>query len=163
MPSKRPVKKTAATKSIPTPPQNRPKRLLTSVQSFYFEVEGQQPQSVNIPGYSRSLAEVEEDQLWERHIKVSEKWASLDYGWVEQCAFVLLRNTEGGQIKTIPTPEQVAENAKKVIEIGFGNKPTPLLYLHPGESQPLSPVDFKSLRIRCKSGVSRVILTAVPG
>lgn len=147
-------------------------RAITVAGTIYHRAGPQaQATAINL----RWTRELESDeQPWgPRQFTVTEQWTPLDCGWLkpELCGMLVIENREGHFTQRIPTEEQRAEAMARVVEIGVTNARAlehyddhiiAILEVRPKESQPLMPVDVSSLRIRCRKGEARCVLTVLP-
>lgn len=133
--------------------------------------------------YSRPLAT--DEQLYSRQMKVGGEWVSLDGSWLREASLVVVRNEryflgpDGEILQTFPTTEQTVEADSRVVEVVCvgsrsrdrdmfsapvaadpGSVPPWLVF--PGESMRATPSDVSSIRLRCRSGVARVVVNVVP-
>lgn len=137
------------------PPNNR----LTVVETVYHQTFGEQPVSVE----SRFERELQSDeQMYQRRKIATEEWQPLDLGWVEEVGCVVAQNTEGQFLQLIPTPEQRAENAKKILEVAYLPAAGMVFYVPPGESLRLYPSHPKQLVIRCQAGTVKYTVNIIP-
>jgi hypothetical protein len=102
----------------PTPGPQGVNRIVVVENVYHQSAEGLNPTHV-YPRYTQFLTTDEQPYL--RHTKVEEEWVALDTGWLKECSLIVIENMEGSFPFFNPTPEQVAEAVKKVIEIGFSS------------------------------------------
>lgn len=124
------------------------------------------PQSVFDGSFSCWLDNGDEQPYGPRRIKVTDQWQPLDTGWLEGNAGMLtLRNDEGRNMLTNPTPEQLATIAAGVVEVGIialvSGVVIPFSDVPAGRSIRLFPRSM-SLFVRCLNGVARCTLFVVP-
>lgn len=140
------------------PAKRRPR--LSVVQMVYHQQPDGQP-TVQEARYSRWLESDEQPYL--RRMTVGEEWVALDVGWVEKAGMLVLRNEGGPPSPVKLTPEQKAEAAAKVIEVGFTEGLTGQVWLiPPGESMAGVPRNAKELRVRCQSGEVKLSVCVLP-
>lgn len=141
---------------LPTAVQSR----MTVIETIYHQAPNDEPTSFT-SRFSRSLET--DEQPYARKLKVGESWQPLDRAsiWLAEAGLLRLVNEEGTNWPTNPTPEQLAEVAAKVVEIGFGAD-TAAILVPPGESVRFSPADLALIRLRCRSGTARCALALLP-
>ena len=127
---------------------------LTVVEQVYHQIAGEQPTSVNSQ-FSRVLAS--DEQPYVRRCKATEDWQPIDIGWVEDVGMLVIVNNEGTFRHRIPTDEQRAEVAKRVLDVGVETATGICRILRvwkipPGESGRGQPIYPKQLRIRSQYG-----------
>lgn len=153
---------------IPTPGNEKlfmpelsppPKNLLTVVETVYHQVFGEQPVSID-SRFDRELSS--DEQMYQRHKVATENWQPLDLGWVSNAGTIVIQNTEGKLSQTVPTPEQKAEIAKKIIAVSYNSESKEEFYVMPGESTRLHPSHPDKLLIRCLSGSAKYTINAIP-
>lgn len=112
-----------------------------------------------------------DQQLYERKAKVGPDWKPLPLpgpDWIDpaDCGMLVLQNLERADGSVIPTPEQAAEVAGRVILVGLkeGDRPPQVFArVNPGESMRLHPVNVFEYVLSCPAGAARYSLTLVPG
>lgn len=132
---------------------------ITTVSSVCYQWPGSNP----IQFETRSYRWLEEDvQPWERRCKATEEWQPIELGWLDghSVCMIGIINQEGRFPHRLPSEEQKAEAARKILEIG-----TPELFwrVHPGESFHGDPSSISNLKIRCQSGEAKFLFYAIPG
>jgi hypothetical protein len=150
---------------------------LAVVATVYHVPQDDEPVSVQYQ-FDRSVRS--DEQTYTRRVKIGEQWTPLDHGWVEQAGMVVVSNDEGRFLKANPTIEEKAETSLKIIEIAvvaimtseknrtmhspprLPDVTVPFGLVYPGETTHLTPLDVKTLRLRCRSGTARVSLTVIP-
>lgn len=116
----------------------------------------------------RIRREIEGDeQAYVRKVMVGENLQELDFGWFygesgQEAGFITIANEEGAVKKVNPTPEEMADSLKKVIEVSFEGLPECSIQIFPGEVMPICTANPRKLRIRCSSGSVRCTLTVFP-
>lgn len=112
-----------------------------------------------------------EEKPYERNLRVTEEWQQLDVGWFKdypdkQPEEMLLINEEGSLLQRIPTEEEKASIASRVVEVGAVAGETgiilPVAKVKPGRSLRYSPQEVRRVWLRCRSGVARVSLVLIP-
>lgn len=107
--------------------------------------------------YWRRLA-LTGDRPYQRSFLVTEEPVPLDVGWAREwpgIGLLHVSNDVGKRRQVIPTPAELAEDAKKVVELGDW-------LILPGESMRGLPKDYSQLKIRCQFGSARVTVTVYP-
>ena len=126
--------------------------------------------------YQRSLALRTEDSPLFRRLVVGPNWTQLDLGGIDEPILVRLENEEGEDQRVIPTDDERAAIAARIVEVGVRTDPffrlgdpavaasvAPLALAPPGESlrfQP-HPDTVSRLTVRCQSGTARCRLLVV--
>lgn len=128
---------------------------------------------------SRFVYEQESDeQPCTRKARAGPEWRPLDAGWLKEAGAVILINEEGKFPHVNPTPEERAEAAAKVVELGClpplppgapaehqsaaGERPVAFAEIAPGRSAQFAPADLARLRVRCRKGEARYTCAAYP-
>ncbi len=108
------------------------------------------------------------EQPVRRTMTVGEEWRPIYAGWLTSCSAVVVHNHEGERRQRIPTEEEKAATAAKVIELSFsasggdGDWRPDILCL-PGESQgPFCPANLESVHLRCRKGEARITVNVYP-
>lgn len=85
---------------------------------IYYEHQGDGPR-----GVERSYNELvpAQDEPWSRRCKADEAWQPLDLGWFEEKTHghLVIENLQGQNQSTIPSPEERADTAKRILELGI--------------------------------------------
>lgn len=135
---------------------------LSVVEQLYHEA----PDHPTPHGHQFSRRLETDEQAYSRTLKVGPDWRPLDCGWVRKVGMLLLVNAEGRFRTVQPTEGERAEAAGRVVEVAFlsalGGDLQPALLLRPGESQRYEPADAGAIRLRCRGGMARVLLTLIP-
>lgn len=136
---------------------------LSVVESIYHQTHGEQPTVVE-SRFGRWLNTPE--QPYARRFRAGEEWVSLDKGWVEDAAMLVLSNDEGRNPQVVPSEADKRELAQRAVEIGLaqmhGKPPQPFAVVPPGESARFQPTNLETLMLRCWKGSARVTLTLIP-
>ena len=137
---------------------------LTVVENVYFQEYDGQPSGIT-SRFGQSLES--EEQAYNRKIRIGSGWQSLDCGWVEDAAQLVISNEEGKHLQAYPTEEEQAAIAAKVIEVSFeclppGHSPPCMWEILPGQTMRGRPSNVKQILVRCRSGVARAIVFAIP-
>lgn len=135
------------------------KARLTVVDTVYYQSPEMQATSAE-SRFSRPLDTLDE-QPYIRRMKVTEEWAPLDCGWLNECSMLMLVNEEGKGLEKIPTEEEKTEISKRVIEVRFGSETVEWLIL-PGESLRGYPINPKLMFIRCRNGCAKLTINLFP-
>jgi hypothetical protein len=139
---------------------SKPQDHITVVQNWYHSVIGEDP--VQVEGhFSRFLSTSE--QAYTRWLKVKEAWIPIDLGWITKVGMVVIRNTGTKFTQVQPSPEQVAEAAKQVLEVSYTKDSKRSFLIPPGETYPFYPTSPEDLCIRCQHGEVRFTLWVYPG
>lgn len=150
----------------PSLPQQRP--WLTVCESVYYQADGSSP-TIAESRFMRLL--VGEEQPYSRTFRVGQQWKELDAGWLAECGSSLLTlANEMPQWQVVPTAEEKAEAAARQVELALAGEeagqwtspPRAFALLRPGESVRFEPLNLSALRLRCRSGETRVTLTLLP-
>ncbi len=152
---------------------------ITVVESIYHRPGPNQPMSQVPIQFSRDC-HTDEQTYGPRQIRVGPEWQPIELGWFKDqplnVGMIVLVNNEGRFTQRVPTEEERAEAASKVIEVGiligqddgsFHKGPLidiilPFAIVIPTEGQRLTPADPLLLRIRCRNGIARCTLTIFP-
>lgn len=111
--------------------------------------------------YSRTLTNADELQPYERNAKATGEWTPIDTGWLNgQVGMLCIKNREG-TFTRIPTAEEKAECAKKVLELSYDKGAHSFIVL-PGESFRGHPQSMEGLEIRSQHDITRYTVTAFP-
>jgi hypothetical protein len=118
------------------------------------------------------------EQPFVRRCQVGEQWQPLPQSWLAEASYMVLTN-ERPTFAVNPTAEQQAEADARVVEIGFVPPPEAeartmhsparaavgpfaAMLVRPGEQQPITPVSLAGVRLRCRSGTARCVVTLFP-
>lgn len=146
-------------------PINSEKGTLTVVERVYHQLDSDQPTSVETSFTQRVMSD---EQPYSRRMKVGEEWVPIGKGWLEECAMLVLRNDPESRF-TIPSDEEKAADAVKVIEVGTDigtHGPFHVIrwaYLSPEKSLRIAPSDIDKIMVRCQAGIGRLLVSAFPG
>jgi len=103
------------------------------------------------------------EQVYQRRLMAGPSWQPLDSGWIEQVGMVVVENVEGHGLQVIPTPEEKAAIAARVVELGLmGDEGDcrDFACVLPGEHLRLQPT--QPVHLRCRAGEARVVVTVYP-
>ena len=131
------------------------------VDMLYFQEVGHQPDSVD----GRQFVELESDDLpYIRRYDLTSEWVPLDIGWLKSVSIVHIENSEGRQTNSIPSEAQKLLTRSRVVEVGVlvSKDVVPIQEVRPTLWTRLFPVDFPSLRLRCRNKSARVNVRLYP-
>lgn len=131
---------------------------MTVVETVYH-ADARGPTDLPGLGFSRALSSDEQPYL--RRIAVGEEWQPLDVGWVHHPAHVVVKNHAGEGLQRVPTNEQRAEIAAKVVLLAFSEHDAGAWVIPPGESFRGTPSTPRML-IRCMNGEAKVTVLVIP-
>lgn len=135
------------------------KARLTVVDTVYYQ--SQEMPAISAESRFSRLLETLEEQPYVRRMKVSEEWAPLDCGWLNECSMLMLVNEEGRGLDKIPTQEEQKLINKRIIEVRFGSEDVEWL-IPPGESLRGYPINPKLMWIRCQTGQAKLTINLFP-
>lgn len=138
------------------------KSRLVVVETTYFQPESGSPYAVEAR-YGRVLSS--DEQMFTKTCKVGQEWIPAPSGWLEgQVGLLVISNEEGKSRQTYPTEKEVAATQEKVLEIGFdtGNYVQVFGQILPGEDMRLHPVNMQALRLRCRKGEVKSVVSVFP-
>lgn len=135
------------------------KNRLTVVEKVYHQVMGEGATDMVDNRFYRELKT--EEQVYQRKLKATEEWQKLDCGWITECGMLAIKNEEGLFHNTLPTPEERAEVATHVLELGIGAQEASWQVL-PQESMRGCPMSLQSIYVRCRHGTAKFTLTLFP-
>ena len=136
---------------------------LTVRETVYHHPFGHNPQAIETR-FSHELETTE--QLYERHLQVTEEWQPLDCGWLkDKVGMLVIQNDEGHFLYVNPTDEEREAAANRTVEVAY-KKPeqscSNCWLIPPGESMRARPSHASELAIRCQSGVAEITLYLIP-
>lgn len=144
---------------------------LTVVETMYFQPHGEDAVSLGKP-FSRQL---KGEEHWQRTIRVGPEWVEIKGCWLEKASVIRVANDEGKTVQVIPTPEQKAVSAAKIMEVGIvavesatatmhdpPNEPIGFALVAPGEDCRFEPTAWERLRFRCLKGEVRITVSILP-
>jgi len=135
------------------------KNRMTVVERVHHQIPGSEPGSVEST-FSRELESDEQPYL--RFAKAAEDWQPLDLGWVEQVGMLCISNDEGRNLSVVPTDDEKAETAKKILEITYNVNGEECWIVLPKESMRANPSHPKNLFIRSQHGTVRITIYVIP-
>lgn len=147
----------------------RIKDRVTVKETVYHQQHGRNPQVIE----SKFCHDLETtEQLYERHLQVTEEWQPLDCGWLkDKVGMLIIQNDEGQFLSVNPSEEERLAAAKKTVEIKYDRyRPKHIAVndfyscwlIPPGESMRARPSHASGLSIRCQSGVAEITLYLIP-
>ena len=144
------------------------KSRLTVVEQVCLQIPDEPPMSLSESRYVRLLAT--DEQLYARTMKVGEAWIPLDCGWNAKSAGLLVLINEPTRFTVQPTPEERAKADARVIEVALAGEeagmwsalPKCFSVIRPGESCRFEPTCPDALRVRCRSGATRLVGNLAP-
>lgn len=133
---------------------------LIVVGQVCFQADGEQPVAISEPRFVRLLET--DERSCSRPMKVGEKWMPLDCGWFDRVGKVGLLTlvNELPRYEVQPTPEERAEAHARIVEVGIGDDAFACIL--PGEECYFQPANLTALRVRCRAGVARLIVSLIP-
>ena len=140
------------------PEQKVPSRLVV-VENIYHQESGRQPTSVE-SNYTRFLKTDEE--VYRRRMKVGENWMSIESGWIEKPGMIILKNEEVYRGAVNPTPDEIKEVQKKIVEVSSSTLPDCSWFILPGENMRGIPKDLSNIRLRCQHSTAMVSIILIP-
>lgn len=129
---------------------------ITYLLTIHHEYSADKPFTID-HRFSDRLATSE--QSYNRIIKVGEQWQSVDTAWVKELSFLVLVNNKPKYLSN-PSEEQKAEDAKKIVELGYPG--TPPWIIRPGRPFVAEPSELQDCKIRCQQGIAEVTVSAIP-
>jgi hypothetical protein len=153
-----------ATKAMMAP-KPAPARL-TVTGMLYHQRPGHDARTLVEVRYGRHLKS--EEASFQREMRLDEEWVALsDLRPLEpgdKAALLVVENLVGRDRRVIPTPDELADDARRVVEVGVveSGLVLPALEIPPGEAHPCRPVDVGRLAVRCRRGTAKARITVVP-
>lgn len=140
--------------------ETTPKSRLTVVEHVYHQSPDEEAFEQEIR-YSRFLATDEQPFL--RKLKVTEEWATISSGWLDNCSVLLIKNASGNlRLRSVtPSPQEVEQERRKVIQVAYEDSKYHFDVLV-GETMRVSPSSLQALRIRCAEGTGRADISIIP-
>lgn len=140
-----------------------PKARLTVVETVYHQLLSGSPEVLSDSRYGTNLHS--EEVPYNRPQKIGTDWVKLDLMWVDNPILLVLENLEGSDYQTLPSPEEIAEVEKRIVEVGIRISPTDFAsfaLVIPGESIRFFPAS-KNYYVRCQHDTARLKVVAVQG
>ncbi len=104
-----------------------------------------------------------DEQPVRRRCQVGATWEPLYRGWLSSCSCLVIHNHEGEVSQTVPSAEERAAIASRVVELRLGVGDAGRLLCLPGESLgPLCPADLTAVWIRCRDGSAKITVDILP-
>lgn len=134
---------------------------VTVLDKVYHQVHGSNPEAIECK-FSCDLETTE--QLYKRHLQVTEEWQSLDCGWLkDKVGMLVIHNSEGRFLTVNPTTEQQNAVSKKVVEVAYSSRVDQGCWLvPPGQSMRGCPSRADDLMLRSQSGNIEITLYLLP-
>lgn len=145
------------------------KTFLTVVETIVHQRLDEQP--IPIESHYQVSLTSNDDPCIRRRMMVSEEWMPLKGNWVDQCSEMLIKNETGKGAQTVPTEQESADLAAKVVEVAYVETidnpqiEDPSRYawqILPGRSMRASPRSLADIRIRCVNGEAECTLAVFP-
>ena len=135
-----------------------PRGRVTVVSHVSLQMPGMAPYCA-APRFCRWLET--DEQVFPRITTVGPDWEQVQAGWLSSgCSQLVLENIEGQCLQRQPSPEEQADIALRIIELGERQGMTVLV--RPGESCRLEPSSLSTLLMRCLHGRAKYSLTLFP-
>lgn len=159
---------------IDKPPVRTVPDRITVVETVYHQAEGDQPTAIE-SRFSRRLQTKEQPCV--RKLVAGPEWHLVDREsmdrpgcWLERVGMLVIRNEEGEFTQVVPTSQERAEVAARVLSLGVGVSISadehivmPFARILPGkESCRFQPTDISNLWIRCQAGKAKYTVTMLP-
>lgn len=145
-------------------PQLQTRARITIVSNLYHSIPGEAskgPEAIRTYRWLNS-----DEQGYGRSVKIGEDWQEIDLGWLKdkEIGYIHFENDTRRLPGKVPTQEELAILAEKVIEIGLwvGDMIWPLMYFPPEEGSGFAPIAPQNLRVRCRKGVAKLTYYVVP-
>lgn len=155
--------------------------MLTNIPAPQFnnlETPGGQPGNLSVVGsvvfqqgreapvacetrFSRSMKVVGEPEP--TPLTLTEEWTPITPRELAGVSYIHIKNREGSGLQLMPTPEEARAISERVVEIAFGEGQPAACPVFPGEAFGFPVVDWKGVRVRCRKGKARVMVTLIPG
>lgn len=111
--------------------------------------------------FERTL--MSDESVYSRKKRAGEEWQPLDCGWITEdsgrVGMLIVRNDEGKNLQRLPSDDEKAALAQKVLEVGTHD--LPLFVVPPGESLRATPAETP-LYVRCLGGECHYTVFAFP-
>ena len=134
---------------------------VTVVETVYHRPFNAEATSVE----SRFTRDLESnEQVYRRHLLVTEEWKPLDCGWLKDAGvgMLVLHNEEGRNLQTRPFQEEKEAISQRVVELAYGPEDHQGWLILPGESMRACPSNAKGLFVRCRKGTAQIIVNLIP-
>lgn len=136
-----------------------PKARLTINELVYHQLLSESAQVVGENRTGRFLHN--EEVPYNRPTTVGTEWTDLDLKWVDRPTQIYLENITGYDRQVIPTPEELADDDARVVEVANGT--VPFARVRPGESCRFEPVPGVKYLIRSRHATARLKVVAIQG
>lgn len=100
------------------------------------------------------------DQVYQRRYKVGLDWEPLDTGWIKEARYFWVENLGAPRGNLQPTPEEVEEASRQLIEISFRKEPD--WVIHPKDSVRLCTPHLSGVEIRAREKPTMILITLIP-
>lgn len=136
------------------------------IQTAYYLRPGREVVAAESRWETRVAAVMADQQPYAREITVDETWAPLDLGWLSggKAGWIDIANDEGRRWERIPTDEERAAVARRVVEVSASPlvDHLPEWEVLPGRSHQGAPVRPLFVRCRPGGGAAKIVVTAFP-
>lgn len=139
--------------------KKNPEQRFTVADRVYCQIPNLPPTELDL---SLTYYIQKEEQPFFRSAYVKPSWEKVNLGWIENPSFIILRNRHLIQGQTIPSREELEENAKHLIEIKFEGPSLDTLFLAPGDSIKLRTKSPDKLYIRSTFETTGYTILAIP-
>jgi hypothetical protein len=123
---------------------------LTVVERIYWRKASNKNAEEFPSSYHRKLKSKEQRYL--RELTVTNEWQKLDVGWVGSVVGLLLIKNGAGDFSgrgTQPSPQEIADEQAKVVEVSYTRDPNEAWHVLPGETMKALPTSADKLWLRC--------------
>lgn len=133
---------------------------MTTVLHCHHEHIGEQPVSVNL---TEQLILSTVEQAYQRRFESKNSCQAVDTGWFNGVGVgrIIIENTEGQGMTTIPTDEVKKDIESRIVELSFGEEGDCWL-VRPGGFFIGDPSSVKRLKHRCQNGTAKCRITVMP-
>ena len=159
--------------SVPTSVRPADRARVLFLANLHFQPPNDQP--VSFPSGLERTVRCKDADTYTRKLTLGEEWKPLDAGHLTEAdpdgvGLVTVRNDEGRFPHAVPSPEERAALAERVVEVGVyvdnqDGTPGAIAFARvaPGEAlPPFDPAAFRDLRVRCRKGTARVTIHLLP-
>jgi hypothetical protein len=133
---------------------------MTVVEHVYHQVSGERPVEAPTRGYDRALQS--DGGSFLRSLIADETWRPLNLEWVPEPGLLCIYNREGSNLPTLPSEEEKADIARRVLEVSYSVDGELGWEIPPGESMRGIPTKAKELMVRSRHEVIRYTVFAIP-
>lgn len=131
---------------------------LTVVEQLYYQQPGVEAVQIEA-GYSHFVQENE--QAFKRISLATPEWKSLNLGWITKASCIIIQNRHGTDTRRTLTGEELAEQAKYVIQVRFKDSAY-WMEIAPRESVRFKTPNLAALELRSAYGEPRYIYHLIP-